>query len=147
MAQPGQQPVFYRAFQFMVEIDGISQARFQEVGGLDATIDVVEYREGGDMLGVRKFPGQTKHSNLSLKRGYTDDTQLWKWYEDVMTGRTERIRKNISVLQLDMAGQEKIRWNLFQAFPVKYTAPSFNAKGNDLSIETLEIAYERIERA
>jgi phage tail-like protein len=147
MPQPGQQPVYYRAFQFMVEIDGISQARFQEVGGLDATTDVIEYREGGDMLGVRKLPGQTKHSNLSLKRGYTDDTQLWKWYEDVMTGRTENIRKNISVVQLDMAGQEKIRWNLFQAFPVKYTAPSFNAKGNDLSIETLEIAYERIERA
>jgi phage tail-like protein len=147
MPQPGQQPTFYRAFQFMVEIDGISQARFQEVGGLDATTDVVEYREGGDMLGTRKLPGQTKHSNLSLKRGFTDDTQLWKWYEDVMTGRTEKIRKNISVVQLDMAGQEVFRWNLFQAFPVKYTAPSFNAKGNDLAIETLELAYERVERA
>jgi phage tail-like protein len=146
MPQPGQQPAFYRAFQFSVEIEGISQARFQEVGGVDATTDVVEYREGGDMLGNRKLPGQTKHSNLSLKRGYTDDDQLWRWYEDVMTGRTERIRKNISVVQLDMAGQEKFRWNLYQAFPVKYTAPSFNAKGNDLAIETLEIAYERIER-
>lgn len=147
MPQPGQQPVYYRAFQFMVEIDGISQARFQEVGGLDSTTDVVEYREGGDPLTAKKLPGLTKHSNLTLKRGYTDDTQLWKWYEDVMTGRTEAIRKNMSVVQLDMAGQEKFRWNLFQAFPVKYTAPSFNAKGNELSIETLEVAYERIERA
>lgn len=147
MAQPGQQPVYFRAFQFLVEIDGISQARFQEVGGLDSTTDVVEYREGGDPLTAKKLPGLTKHSNLTLKRGYTEDTQLWKWYEDVMTGRTEAIRKNMSVVQLDMAGQEKFRWNLFQAFPVKYTAPSFNAKGNELSIETLEVAYERIERA
>lgn len=147
MAQPGQQPVYYRAFQFMVEIDGIDKARFQEVGGLDATTDVVEYREGGDMLGVRKLPGQTKHSNLSLKRGYTDDDQLWKWYEDVMTGRTEKIRRNIGVIQMDMNNQEKFRWQVYDAFPVKYTAPSFNAKGNDLAIETLEIAYERIERA
>ena len=46
-----------------------------------------------------------------------------------------------------MAGQEVLRWNIFQAFPVKYTAPAFNAKGNDLSIESLEVAYERIERA
>src|SRR5438067_1383898 len=107
MPQPGQQPTYYRAFQFSVEIQGISQARFQEVGGLDATTDVVEYREGGTMLGNLKFPGQTKHSNLTLKRGYTDDDQLWKWYEDVMTGRTENIRKNISVVQQDMAGQEK----------------------------------------
>jgi phage tail-like protein len=146
MAQPGQQPVYFRAFQFQVEIDGISQARFQEVGGLDATIDVMDYREGGDLLGLRKLPGQTKHSNLSLKRGYTVDDQLYTWFEDVMTGRTEQIRRNISVVQLDMAGQEAFRWNLFQAFPVKYTVPSFNAKGNDLAIETLELAYERIER-
>jgi len=147
MSQPGQQPVFYRAFQFAVEIDGITQARFQEVGGLDASVEVIEYREGGDILNARKLPGQTKHSNLTLKRGYTDDAQIWNWYEDVMTGRTERFRKNLSVIQLDMAGQEKFRWNLFQAFPVKYTAPSFSAKGNELSIETLEVAYERIERA
>jgi phage tail-like protein len=147
MPQPGQQPVYFRAFQFLVEIDGITNARFQEVGGIDATTDVVEYREGGDLLGTRKFPGQTKHSNLSLKRGYTDDTQLYKWYEDVMTGRTENIRRNISVIQIDMAGQEVLRWNLFKAFPVKYTAPAYNAKSNDLSIETLEVAYERIERA
>ena len=64
-----------------------------------------------------------------------------------MTGRTEKIRKEISVVQLDMAGGEVLRWNIFQAFPVKYTAAAFNAKGNDLSIETLEVAYERIERA
>jgi phage tail-like protein len=147
MPQPGQQPVFYRAFQFLVEISGITQARFQEVGGVDATTDVTEYREGGDILGTRKFPGQTKHSNLSLKRGYTDDTQLYKWYEDVMTGRTENIRKEISVIQIDMNGTEVFRWNLFQAFPVKYTAPAFNAKGNDLAIEALEVAYERIERS
>jgi phage tail-like protein len=146
MPQPGQQPVFFRAFQFLVEIDGITNARFQEVGGLDATTDVVEYREGGDLLGTRKFPGQTKHSNLSLKRGYTDDKQLYKWYEDVMTGRTEKLRRNISVIQINMQGQEVLRWNIYQAFPVKYTAPSFNAKGNDLAIETLEVAYERIEQ-
>jgi phage tail-like protein len=147
MAQPGQQPVYYRSFQFLVEIDNVSQARFQEVGGLDATIDTTEYREGGMALGTLKFPGQTKHSNLSLKRGYTDDKQLYTWFEDVMTGRTEKIRRNVSVIQIDMAGKEVFRWNLFNAFPVKYTGPALNAKGNDLSIETLEVAYERIERA
>src|SRR5271165_1693995 len=147
MPQPGVQPVLFRAFQFVVEIDGISNAHFQEVGGVDATTDVIEYREGGDILGPRKLPGQTKHSNLTLKRGYTSDTQLFSWYSDVMTGRTEKIRKNISVVQLDMAGQEVMRWNLYQAFPVKYTAPSFNAKGNDIAIESVEVAYERIELA
>jgi phage tail-like protein len=146
MPTTGQQPVYYRGFQFAVEIDGIQQARFQEVSGMDTSVDVIDYREGGDMLGPRRLPGQIKHSNLILKRGYTDDTQLWKWFEDVMTGRTETIRKSLSIIQLDMSGQEKLRWNLYQAFPVKYTGPTYNAKGNELSIETLELTYERIER-
>jgi phage tail-like protein len=147
MAQPGQQPVYYRSFQFLVDLGNDIQARFQEVGGIDATVDVTEYREGGMALGTLKFPGQTKHSNLSLKRGYTDDKRLYTWFEDVMSGRTEKIRRNISVIQTDMVGKEVFRWNLFNAFPVKYTGPAYNAKGNDLSIETLEIAYERIERS
>ena len=146
MTQPGVQPVYFRAFQFAVEIQGVTQARFQEVGGLDATTDVIEYREGGDPLGPRKLPGQTKHANLSLRRGYTADNALWVWFEDVMTGRTEAIRREISVVQTDMAGQEVMRWNLYAAFPVKYTAQTFNGKGTDLSIESLEVAYERIER-
>jgi phage tail-like protein len=146
MPQPGQQPVYFRSFQFMVEIDGIDNARFQEVSGLDATVDVIEYREGGDLLGMRKLPGSTKHSNLSLKRGFTPDDRLFKWFDDVMSGRTEKIRKNVSVVQLDMAGQEVMRWNVFQAFPMKYTAATYNAKGNELAIESIEIAYERIER-
>jgi len=145
MAQLGQERVYFRAFQFMVEIDNISKASFQEASGIDASTDIIEYREGGQALGTRKLPGQTKHSNLVLKRGYTDDDQLWKWYQDVMTG-ADSIRRHISVVQLDMRGQEKFRWNLYDAFPAKYTGASFNAKGNDLAIETLEIAYERIER-
>jgi phage tail-like protein len=146
MPQPGQQPIYHRAFQFSVEIDGIIGAHFQEAGGVDATVDTIEYREGGDRLNVRKLPGLTKHGNLTLKRGYTDDHQLWDWFGDAMAG-AESIRRNISVVQLDMSGKEVMRWNLFNAFPVKYTAPAFNAKTNELSIETVEIAYERVERA
>jgi phage tail-like protein len=147
MPQPGKQPIFYRAFQFSVEIDGISTARFQEVGGIDSTTDVIEYREGGDFLGPHKLPGQKKHANLTLKRGYTENKELWKWYEDVMNGKLAKARRNISVIQLDMDGTEVMRWNLFEAFPAKYTAAAFNAKGNDLAIESLEIAYERLQMA
>lgn len=147
MPQPGQQPVYFRAFQFMVEIGGIDNARFQEVSGIDVSVDVIEYREGGDPTRSRKLPGLAKFANITLKRGYTSDRRLYDWFEDVMTGRTEKIRKDISVVQLDMAGQETLRWTLYNAFPVKYTAPAFNAKGNDLAIESLELAYERMELA
>lgn len=147
MAQPGTQPVYFRAFQFSVEIDGIQQARFQEVGGIDSTTDVIDYREGGDFLGPHKLPGQKKHSNLTLKRGYTSNKDIWNWYQDVMNGNLDKVRRHISIVQLGMDGQETMRWNLFDAFPVKYTAPAFNAKGNDLSIESLEVVYERLQMA
>lgn len=145
MPQPGVQPVYFRAFQFLVEIDGIVGARFQEAGGVDASVEAIEYREGGDRTSVRKLPGMTKHANLTLKRGYTDDAALWTWFQTVLDGQ-EGIRRNISVIQLDMAGTETMRWNLYNAFPVKYTAQAFNAKTNELSVEAVEIAYERLER-
>jgi phage tail-like protein len=147
MPQPGQQPVYFRAFQFRVEIDQINNAYFQEISGIDATVDVIEYRAGGLPLGPIKLPGQVKHSNATFKRGYTSDTQLYDWFKNTMTGNVEKLRKHISIVQLDMAGQEVQRWNLFNAIPVKYTVNAFNAKGNDLSIETLEVAYEYIDRA
>jgi phage tail-like protein len=144
MPQPGEQAVYYRAFQFTVEIKGLSKAYFQEISGLDITIDVIDYHLGGNR--IIKLPGQAKHSNLILKRGYTDDDYLWNWMEDVHSGKTENFRREISVVQYNMAGEEKIRWNLFEAYPVKYSAPSFNAKNNELSIETVEFVYERVER-
>jgi phage tail-like protein len=131
----------------MVEIDGIDNARFQEVSSLDVSVDLIEIREGGDPTRQRKVPGLAKFANITLKRGYTSDRRLYDWFEDVMTGRTENIRKNVSIVQLDMAGKEALRWNLFSAFPVKYTAPAFNAKGNELAIESMELAYERVEMA
>lgn len=145
MAQPGEQPVYYRAFQFMIEIDGIDRARFQECTGLEATNQVINVREGGDNLSVRKLPGLIEHSNVTLKRGYTDDDRLWTWFESAMNGRD--IRKDMSIVQINMAGDEVFRWNLFRTFPAKYTGASYNATTNELAIETVEIAYERIERA
>jgi phage tail-like protein len=68
----------YRGYNFLVEIDGITQAGFQEVSGLDASTDAIEYREGNDPNHVRKLPGLNKYSAISLKRGITDSGELWK---------------------------------------------------------------------
>lgn len=135
----------YGNFNFRVEIDGITIARFSEVSGLDSTIDVTEYREGGDNTTPRKLPGMTKHSNIVLKRGLTDDAQLYDWHRDAVQGRLER--KNGSIVVLDRAGEEKLRWNFFNAWPVKWDPPDFNATGNEVAVESLELAHEGLERA
>lgn len=134
----------YRGYNFRVEIDGIDRGGFREMSGLDTAQDPVEYREGTDPLTQRKLFGLVKYSNISLKWGITDDAQLWEWRKEVMDGTITR--KNVSVVLMDDVGEEKIRWNIFNAWPTKWTAPGLNATSNDVAVETLELAHERVEK-
>lgn len=134
----------YNNFNFLVEIDGITRAAFHECSGFDSMIDVIEHREGGENTTLRKLPGMTKYSNIVLKRGITDDKQLYDWHIKAVKGQVDR--KNGSILLLDRAGQEVARWNFIRAWPSKWTGPSLTAEGNDLAIETLELAHEGVER-
>ncbi|MFY9608515.1 MAG: phage tail protein [Blastocatellia bacterium] len=143
----GQRVDPFNNFNFLVEIDGITRAAFQEASGFDSAIDVVEHREGGENTTVRKLPGMTKYSNISLKWGTAPDTDLYDWHRQWVTGDPAANRRNGSIVLLDRQGQEQIRWNFFNAWPSKWTGPSFNAEGNDVAIETLELAHEGLERA
>ena len=135
----------YRSYNFLVEIDGITRAGFQECSGLDSTQDPIEYREGNEGLTVRKLPGLNTYSNIVLKWGIIDDTELWDWRQQVMEGNIER--KNGSIVLLDDIGEEKARWNFREGWPTKWTGTTFNATGTDVAVETLEIAYEGVLRA
>jgi phage tail-like protein len=145
MAQTGQRVDPYGNFNFLVEIDGITRAAFHEVSGFDSTIDVIEHREGGENTTVRKLPGMTKHSNIVLKWGLADDTDLYNWHRDAVNGKVQR--RNGSIVLLDRQGQERKRWNFVNAWPTKWDGPDFNAEGNDIAIETLELAHEGIQIA
>lgn len=145
MAQTGQRVDPFLNFNFLVEIDGISRAAFQEASGFDSTIDVVEHREGGDNTTPRKLPGMTKYSNIVLKRGITDDVELYQWHRQTIQGNVQR--RNGSIVLLDRQGSEQVRWNFVNAWPTKWDGPDLNAEGNDVAIETLELAHEGVERA
>lgn len=135
----------YRGFNFLVEIDGITQAGFQEVSGLDASTDPVDYREGSDPNHVRKLTGLNKFSPITLKRGITDSDELWKWRKTVIDGKPTR--KNGSIILLDESGAERLRWNFANAWPSKWTGPAFNATSTAVAVETLEITHEEVQKA
>ncbi|MFC1475873.1 phage tail protein [Candidatus Zixiibacteriota bacterium] len=137
----------YGNYNFLVEIDGIVRAAFQEASGFDSAIDVTEHREGGENTTLRKLPAMTKYSNITLKWGLTLDPELYNWHRQWVTGDPAAKRANGSIVVLDRQGQEQVRWNFFHAWPAKWTGPTFNAEGNDVAIETLELAHEGIERA
>lgn len=135
----------YRGFNFLVEIDGITQAGFEECTGLDSTTAMIEYREGGDPNHTRKLTGLNAFSPITLKRGITDSDELYRWHRTAVDGKTER--RNGSIVLLDEQGAEKLRWNFTNAWPSKWTGPAFNSTSNAVAVETLEIMHEEVSRA
>jgi phage tail-like protein len=136
----------YANFNFKLVLDGIQRAAFHEVSGIDSTIDVIEHREGNDPV-LRKYPGQVKYSNLTLKWGLADDTDLYDWHQLWVTGDKSAQRKGGSIILYDRAGVTILaQWNFINAWPTKYVGPSLNAESNDIAIETLELAHEGINR-
>ncbi|MGI5154082.1 phage tail protein [Microbispora sp. CA-102843] len=134
----------YSGYNFSVELDGITRAGFRECSGLENSQNAGEYREGTDKnLSVRKLPGLVTHSDITLSRGITSDRKLWDWREKAMKGNVER--HDISITLLDDNGNAKITWNLFDCWPRQWTGPSLNATTDDLAIEQLVLACERVE--
>src|SRR5262249_61796983 len=96
----------YRGFNFLVEIDGITQGGFQEVSGLDASTASIDYREGTDPNHSRRLTGLNSYSAITLNRGITDSDELWKWRQTVIGGKTQR--KNGSIVVAAETGTAKI---------------------------------------
>jgi phage tail-like protein len=136
----------YGQFNFIVEIDGIVVGGFSECSGLTTDTNIMEYREGNEQQGIaRKLPGLMKTSNITLKRGWTQNTKLWEWRKKVIDGKTQRTSGTITLL--DESRQPALRWNFRQGWPSKWEGPSLNGKTSEVAIETLEIANEGIELA
>lgn len=145
MAGTAQRVDPYRAFNFLVELDGITQASFTECTGLGAKTEIIEMREGGDNTTVRKLPGKMTYTDITLKWGLTDSTELWVWRQQVIDGNI--VRKSGSIVVYDLSNHTEVaRWNFVNAWPSDWQGPTFNAKGSDIAIETLVLAHEGITR-
>jgi phage tail-like protein len=137
----------FQGYRFRLQIEGIQRAGFRECTGLDSTQDPVEYREGHEKeTTVRKLAGLVKFSNIVLKWGVTDEKELWDWRKEIMKGNIKDKRKGVTITLMDDAGEDKAEWSITNAWPSKWTGPSFNATSNDVAIQTLELAHEGVER-
>ncbi|MGC8874302.1 MAG: phage tail protein [Chloroflexia bacterium] len=130
----------YPAYTFFVEISGIVQASFSECSGLEASIEVMEYSEGGLNSYVHKLPGRVKYADLTLKHGTAGSDDLWKWFQDVTQGKIER--KNVSIVLYDPAGNEVRRWSFAGAYPIRWTGPELRAAEGKVAIDTLVLVHQ-----
>src|SRR3954452_8554216 len=131
----------YRGYNFVIEIDGVPKGAFSEVGGLTAEGDAVDYREGTDLQrNVRKLVGLRKYANLTLKRGYTPDATLWRWFGNIMNGEPDR--RNVTIVLMNEAREPVLRWHAENAWINKIEGPSFKASGNEVAMEPVELVHE-----
>lgn len=134
----------YSNFNFRVEIDGIASAGFAEADLPSGRIETIEYREGGDKTsGARKLPGRVSYENVVLQRGLSGRTDLYDWWRTVRDGAPDR--RNVSIVLLDEARDPVQRWLLRGAWPTRLAYSRLDGLGNEIAIETLELAYESFD--
>ena len=134
----------YKNFNFRVEIDGVAAAAFASVSGLAAEAEVIEYREGADKVtSSRKLPGRVRYPNVTLRRGLTASRDLWNWWKTTRDGQVER--RTVAITLLNDAGEPVLRWRLREAWIARIEASDLDAQGNEVAIETIELAHEGLE--
>jgi phage tail-like protein len=140
----------FTAFAFAVELrlpgsdQPLCEAAFCACDGLELRREIIRARDGGDPTTVRLLPGAESVGNVVLRRGMTSSFDLWDWWERVRRGLAGRATCDIVVLSPDLT-QERVRFRLYRCLPVKMTGPALNATGNDIAIESLELACEGID--
>ena len=129
------------AFHFQVQWGG-SNLGFSEASGLTIETQVIEYRDGlSPQYSPIKMPGIPKFSNITLKRGVANgDNEFYKWLATTSLNKVERRDITISLLNEDH--EPVMTWKAVNCFPVKIEGPSLNSTGNEVAIETLELAHE-----
>ena len=140
----------YAQFNFLVDLgtgatDG-PQAGFQECSEIAMSVDVIEYRNGNEREnGVRKLTGLARYPDVTLRRGIIGSLDLYQWLNDIRDGnqaayRTVRVQlvteDHTSVVQ---------EWKLLRARIIKHVSGPLNARGSDVAMEELTLAYERLE--
>lgn len=132
-------------FRFEVDL-GIGQeaVSFQEVSGLVVENQIMEYRKSDSSLfSTEKRPGIVKYGNITMKRGvFVNDNTFWDWYAEIQMNTIKR--RTVLIKLLDETGAVTMQWQLENAWPIKITSTDLKSDGNEVAIDTLEIAHEKL---
>ncbi|GGR92933.1 phage tail protein [Deinococcus sedimenti] len=125
--------------RYHVAIDGLEQAAFSEVSGLTIETETMDFIEGGVNDRVLRLPVRSKVGNLTLKRGVVAGQKLLQWHLNIVQGYLDV--RNVTVTVYQTSGAVLTRFELLQAYPVKWSGPQFTGNGDAVAVETLELAH------
>ncbi len=132
-------------FYFSVDLgSGGGVVSFQEVSGLDVEAQIIEYRHGDNKVhSTIKMPGIKKYGNVTLKKGvFAKDNKFWDWLNKIKLNTIERT--TVTIKLLDESGSETMTWTLSNAWPTKITSTDLKSDGNEVAVETIELAHEGV---
>ncbi len=135
-------------FHYAVEIQGVVTGYFTECSGIGSEHEIIEHKivdEKGREL-IQKIPGRLKWQDVTLKRGITNNMDIWDWREQVVQGKVDDARRNGSIVMFNQALAEVARWNFENAWPLKVSGPSVKSDSNEFGIEELVITHEGLYR-
>lgn len=131
---------------FIFEVDGIEIGSFREVRGLELTVDVQEYTEGGQNQYVHKLPGTLRWPNIVFSRGMVASDALFTWVtnaagENFAAKGNKVTRSTGAVTAVSYSGARLRAWEFDEVFAVRWTGPEFNVDSQELLVEQLEVAH------
>ena len=140
----------YAQFNFLVDLgtgatDG-PEAGFQECSAISMSVDVTDYRNGNEKENTpRKLAGLARVSDVTLKRGIIGSLSLYQWIDQIRNGDPAGLRNVVIQLQNGDHTAIVMTWKLLRARIIKHTSGPLNAKGTDVAMEEITLAYERLE--
>ncbi|ALL06178.1 phage tail protein [Pedobacter sp. PACM 27299] len=134
-------PKFRFEVDLGTELKGVG---FQEVSGMDVENQVIEYRKSNSPLfSPEKMPGLVKYGNVTMKRGiFVNDNVFWDWHAEIKMNLIKR--RTVLIKLLDEGGNVTMQWQLDNAWPTKISSTDLKSEGNEVAIDTLEIAHEQL---
>lgn len=120
---------------------------FKEATGFDSESEVSETKRSlpNGRTDVIKAMGNTKWSDIELKRGIDQDKTLWNWRKLIIDGKLKDARKDCTVTMLDLEGQSVVMYSIINAWPKKYTGVGLNADSNEAAVEGVTLSHEGFE--
>jgi phage tail-like protein len=138
---------YVTANRFYVEMESSITACFTECQGLGVTVKTEKFSEGGVNDQQRVLLSQAEFSDVTLKRGITNDLTFWTWISQILSnvGANAKQRRNVNILLFNQAGETMQCWTLIGAVPISWKAPSLSAESNTVAIEELTLTYEGLK--
>lgn len=131
-------------FYFSVDLGDPGKVSFQEVSGLDTASEPISYRAGDTKaFHVIKMPGLIKTGNVTLKKGiFVNDNRFWNWFKLIQMNTIKR--QTVTISLLDQDAKPTMVWKLSNAWPTKIQGTDMKSDGNEVAVETIEIAHEKL---